>query len=446
MDYADIPFQEIVTSDDFEIPPNPFQAYHVLQNLVGPLFRLRITSGATGESSETLWLNDEAESRRILCCTDEWRKGRTTFAPFRSLVPLHLIALEGPQHARMRTAATKALNDLKYDGTVRLICDEVTTRFLESLESPSSWLGELSSSEIVVESLDRRCRAYALDVVSTLLFSECWNAIDDYSERNHKAHALSSVMHVLHDRVTNADDTQWKRNARDGPANAHLNVLEKYVEDQIDTRAGDSRRRRDMLDVFLHDETLSRDEVVNLCLTFLLMGHENVASALSWTLVLLSENPSEQEAVRNDPTHLRECFHESMRLFPSVAALTRQNWRRDDVVCGYTVPRHTEIAINVYSLHRNASSWGDDAKRFVPSRFKRPGCPSVATDGPPSATMFGVGARACVGRPLSYEEADSLVGAIVKRYRLTSLSEKKTTAENMVSLRPGRTKLGLSKL
>ena len=41
-------------------------------------------------------------------------------------------------------------------------------------------------------------------------------------------------------------------------------------------------------------------ELENLCLTFLTMGHENVATAITWTLIMLADNPDSQQIVRTE--------------------------------------------------------------------------------------------------------------------------------------------------
>jgi cytochrome P450 len=95
-------------------------------------------------------------------------------------------------------------------------------------------------------------------------------------------------------------------------------------------------------------------------MTFLSMGSENVSTGLAWLAVLLSEHYDVQHRALGSKDDLVTSFHEAMRLYPSVAALTRANIK-DTEICGYHIPAFTEVNINMYSLHRKQETWGEGA-------------------------------------------------------------------------------------
>ena len=203
------------------------------------------------------------------------------------------------------------------------------------------------------------------------------------------------------------------------------------------------------------------------------MGHENVSTSVTWTLILLAEHPACQERVRREVveakaalvlarggggsgggegewtaealssmTELTHAFHEATRLYPSVPVVTRQP-TRDTELLGYRIPAGQEVVLSTYSMHRDVSVYGPRAGGWqLPER-----CPVVTTHGPPDAFPFGGGGRACIGRPLSYVEVRMVVAEILLRFRVVSVSTREgkpvrpVREANFVSLRPGPHKL-----
>jgi len=276
------------------------------------------------------------------------------------------------------------------------------------------------------------------------LFGASWGALRDYGPTNRLAHALASLMYELHWRVTDLTDRAWRADPHRGPVGGLLRELDAFIEPRIDEAVRRTAREPAdscMLDAWarrlspssssgagraLGEPALTRSQVRNLCLTFLTMGHENVATALAWCVILLAEHPDELADVVAAPTadvfdeRLLRAFEEATRLYPSVAGLTRMNLS-DAVVGGVLVPARTEVAVNMFDIHRDTAAWGADSCGY------------------PDAFPFGVGARrSCLGRPLSYLELRLLVGPLLRRFDLVSATPSSPCeADSYVSLRPG---------
>jgi cytochrome P450 len=450
---------------------NPFALYMRVQEQFGDIFRVIIN--ANDGPVETVWVMDGKTSKEIL--VDEqniYRKGKQTYEPFHSIVPMHLIGLEAEVHMLMRKAAQSALSDVISDGIVQKFADEACNKLIHRLHQIGngeikSWIGVRgeNSNTVICTHVDKMFRGVALDTISGTIFGKSWNAIDDYSPTNIKADALARLMHELHWRVVDFNSREWRYNRLHEPVQSITNILESFVEDEIDKRLLLLLGRTDnvapscMLDIWCeslktttttnsdssssnnNNEHLTREQIKNLCFTFLTMGHENIASALSWTLILLAENPKEQtilysaKTLQEQKKALETCFAEATRLYPSVAGLTRQSIQTTTTVLGYEIPRSTEIAINLFALHRDSSIFGQDAEEFRPTSR----CPVISTQGYPDATPFGVGSRSCIGRPLSYLELHTFVGKLFDEFIIESINnnDQKTIPNNFVSLRPG---------
>lgn len=212
-----------------------------------------------------------------------------------------------------------------------------------------------------------------------------------------------------------------------------------------------------MLTLFLryrgeNDTALSDEQLQNVVLTFLTMGHENVGTALAWTLIFLSKDQQAQENVRKEirdvvgshgnmpwesmdelPT-LSAAFDEAIRLFPSVPAVTRAAAKKEGCsLMGYHIPSDVEIVCNLYAHNRLANGAGSETELF------RPQCSH-------QAVRFGGGERVCLGRPLAYLEARVLISKMLACVVLHAGDDKPAIGKVVVSLRPWKPKVQIAKL
>jgi cytochrome P450 len=229
-------------------------------------------------------------------------KGVGTRDPFLSLVPKHIIGLEtgGDIHNRMRGAAQEQLSIPNLKGK---LLDNVFHHAL-TFEGKVEALSE-SGESIVVE---KHIRALALDIISHSVFGKAWDAQLNYSGTNEKAAALSGIMTALHWRVSDFVP-DWKIKGMTPirrEADQHIATLRAFILQQLQQirnagPMGDEATTPFLHDfAFMEDPVLTEEEIVNLCMTFLTMGHENVATALSWTLVFLAQHQDWQDKVRDE--------------------------------------------------------------------------------------------------------------------------------------------------
>jgi cytochrome P450 len=324
-------------------PFNPWALNAVLHEQLESPKIYRMTMHAADGDVESVWINDEAAAREVLQNRNgNWRKGPQTFEPFSSLVPKHLIALEGEEHQLLRASAQAALGDFIADGTISRIAQSVGARLVRMCERAAAAVGTAptkGAAEVwfasrgtynshpvaLCSQVDKMFRAAALEIVSQALFGKSWGSLEDYSASNKLSDALARTMHELHWRVGDFSDREWRRNSRAGAAGELLDTLDAFIEQEIDaSRLSAARNASCMLDAWTRDAKLSRDQVRNLCLTFLTMGHENIASGLAWVTLCLAHDEQAQQRVRaGNRQDLETAFFEAMRLFPSVAGLTR---------------------------------------------------------------------------------------------------------------------------
>lgn len=172
--------------------------------------------------------------------------------------------------------------------------------------------------------------------------------------------------------------------------------------------AGDA----DVLAVLLRAEDegqLSRRQVRDELVTFVIAGHETVASCLTWTLHLLAGAPAVQERLRgHDVAYATAVVDEALRLYPPAWMISRRALA-DDLVAGVPVPAGTLVLISPWLLHRRAADW-PDPERFRPARFLDGGAPGPASRG---YVPFGAGPRLCIGRDLARTQVTRMLAAVL---------------------------------
>ncbi len=155
--------------------------------------------------------------------------------------------------------------------------------------------------------------------------------------------------------------------------------------------------------------TLSRQQVRDQVVTFIVAGHETVASALTWAWHLLAENPEAADRLRAEVDavcpggsprfadlprlpYAAAVMDEVLRLYPPAWLVTRRA-READVLAGVDVPENSLVILSPWLVHRHESAW-PDPERVRPDALPRRGrvAPSRHRDG------CGVPARSAPGR------------------------------------------------
>ena len=211
-------------------------------------------------------------------------------------------------------------------------------------------------------------------------------------------------------------------------------LLDALVERILAERRDRAEDRGDLLSMLLaardddgrpmSDRQL-RDELV----TLFLAGHETTAIALSWTLVLLAENPAAEERLSDEIESVLRgrrpgaadlallpytdaVVRESLRLYPPAYVVGREAIR-DCVLGGYRVAAGATIYFSPWVLHRDAR-WFSEPLAFRPERWLDRTAPRL----PKFAYLpFGGGPRVCIGERFALMEAALVLTTLLQRFR-----------------------------
>jgi len=236
-----------------------------------------------------------------------------------------------------------------------------------------------------------------------------------------------------------------------------LDFFAEAVQGIIDRRkrllaADAAAAPRDILTLLLEAQDpetgvgLSDRQVQANVLTFIGAGHETTANALTWALFLLSMSEewrerlgAEADAVLSGPVEhcaeklvaTRAVIEEAMRLYPPVAAMSRQAIGPDDLA-GRRIRKNTLVMVSQWVLHRHHRLW-DEPDCFDPSRF----LPGAREKIDRFAYLpFGAGPRVCIGASFSLQEAAILLAHIMRSFRPELKEGHDVMPVQRITLRP----------
>ena len=180
---------------------------------------------------------------------------------------------------------------------------------------------------------------------------------------------------------------------------------EEFVTPSIERRmalmAADEELPQDVLSVLLANEDslhLPHEVIVREVAFYLLAGAHTSATAFTRVshsiFTWLEQHPEDAELVHTDRLFVQRCTHETVRLQPSSPVAMR--WALDDIdlKSGTHISKGAKVVIDLLSVNRDRSVFGDTAEEFDPHRPLPPGVP-------PYGLSFGSGMHACIGQVLA---------------------------------------------
>jgi cytochrome P450 len=191
---------------------------------------------------------------------------------------------------------------------------------------------------------------------------------------------------------------------------------------------------------------LTRGEVHDHVITLLLAGHETTASALTWTLYLLSRHQEAQRqvqaeadtlsgreasaAILPDLRYTRAVITEAIRLYPPAWMIGR-TVTADLRLGGWRLPPGSVAAVSPLLLHRDPR-WYPAPDRFDPGRWLGGHAPP-----PRNAYLpFGAGPRACIGEQFAWSEAVTVLATLARSWAFHTAADFRPALAYQVTLRP----------
>jgi len=228
--------------------------------------------------------------------------------------------------------------------------------------------------------------------------------------------------------------------------------LDRFIYGLIDERLRSGEERGDLLSTLLHRQLAEGNsahalrQVRDECVTILLAGHETIANALTYALILMAQHPGHAQRLRAEVDQIaghgeldaddfdqlvftRGVVAECMRLYPPVWILGR-TITQPCSVGPYTAPAGSILFVSQYLLHRD-SRFFPEPTTFDPDRFlERSQVPRFAY------FPFGLGPRRCIGEAFAWMEGVLALGTMLRRWEIELLPQTTLVLDPKVTLRP----------
>jgi len=287
-----------------------------------------------------------------------------------------------------------------------------------------------------------------LSIVAKTLFDA-----DVDREAQRVGRALEAIMHLNSDFRKLLITPTWLPTPRKIRATFATAKLNRIIYRFIDERRATATDKGDLLSMLLaaRDDDGSRmtnRQLRDESITIFLAGHETTANALSWTWMLLSQNPQVEATLHEEldrvlagraPTvgdlpDLRYTGHvvtESMRLYPPAWGMARIAIE-DAEIAGYPIPKGCGVSLAQSVVHRDPR-WFEAPLEFRPERWEGDLLKRITRF---AYFPFGGGPRQCIGNNFAVMEATLLLATLAQQFRISLIPGREIIPAASITLRP----------
>lgn len=150
-------------------------------------------------------------------------------------------------------------------------------------------------------------------------------------------------------------------------------------------------------------DKLSEEELVNMCTTFLIAGHETTKSLIGNAIWTLLHHPAAMQELKSDPTLMPTAIEEFLRYESPI----QRAWRRvtEDVELGGHRIRAGELVfLMLGAANRDPGQFQNPEQLDLRRKDNR-------------HVAFGYGTHFCLGAPLARLEAPIAIGSVLRRLK-----------------------------
>ncbi|PIA38291.1 hypothetical protein AQUCO_02800161v1 [Aquilegia coerulea] len=219
-----------------------------------------------------------------------------------------------------------------------------------------------------------------------------------------------------------------------------LNIATGFVKERIEWKKGHITSRKDFLDVMLEFQgnekdgeptKISEKNINILIMELFIASTDSTSNTIEWAMAELLRNPNIMRNVQDELDqvvgqnrkveesdigklhYLQAVVKETLRLHPPAPLLVPRRAVKNTVFMGYSIPKETQVLVNVWAIARDPVSW-DDPMSFKPERFLNS---SVDFKGQHFQFLpFGAGRRMCAGVMLAERMLHLVLGSLIHSF------------------------------
>lgn len=400
------------------------------------LLRGRAVRSVTVDGADAIFVNDPVLVRQILV-TDHKKYGRSElFQKGRNISNIGILADDETVHRRYRRLANPLLRAAKvneYLPVMHNIAHHGVTSWTAgqplNIQAEMCRIAGAIAARALLPGLSRETSAALSDRLAVMTWA--------------------TIRRPIHGKAA-------ARARRPGPASKRLARARADVRDIVISGTADLQRApgsaTDYLAALLADSdergdrVLTVDQVCDEAILMLSAATVTTASVMSWALYLLSAEPliekklSEDLATAENGSAVRgneSCpagytvrfLMEVLRLYPPIWIHCRK--ARTSVTLGdFSLPEGANVIFSPYLLHRDPDRY-PDPYHIDPDRWLSwPGADDTLY------IPFGLGPKGCIGEPFAWQELEVILGAVTRKWTLTTKPGRQVRAAAETMLHP----------
>ncbi|KAK9115777.1 hypothetical protein Sjap_014724 [Stephania japonica] len=231
-------------------------------------------------------------------------------------------------------------------------------------------------------------------------------------------------------------------------------IFEELIQQRLQSRDNQlqsSNTSNDLLDALLNycqedGSQVSKNTILALFQDVFVAGSDTSSSTIEWAMAELVRNPEKLVKVKKELrekikegkqieesdipslSYLQAVVKETLRLHPPAPLLLPRRAQTDVELCGFNVPKNTQVLVNVWAIGRDGQVW-ENPNCFDPERFLGSEIGFKGRDF--ELLPFGAGRRICPGLPLADRMVPFILGALLQRFDWEIEGGMKAKALNM---------------
>ncbi|XP_019195210.1 PREDICTED: geraniol 8-hydroxylase-like isoform X1 [Ipomoea nil] len=232
-------------------------------------------------------------------------------------------------------------------------------------------------------------------------------------------------------------DPQGIRRRLTGHFTKALDLFQDLIDERLEERKVKGNKNDDALDSLLNvsqerPEEIDRTHIQHMLLDLFAAGTDTSSSTIEWAMAELLTNPeimAKAQAELADvigkgkPIHeadvtrlpyLQCILKETFRMHPPVPFLIPRKVEHEVNLCGYTIPKDSQILVNVWAIGRDPNIW-EKPLVFKPERFQNLEMDFRGQDF--ELIPFGGGRRICPGLPLAMKTVPVMLGSLLNSFQ-----------------------------
>ncbi|XP_077245706.1 geraniol 8-hydroxylase-like [Tasmannia lanceolata] len=219
---------------------------------------------------------------------------------------------------------------------------------------------------------------------------------------------------------------------------ALLKKIHEYFDGLIQERllyraSSNSPRMNDFLDTLLDHKENDDDkfDIKALLTDLFVAGSETSSNTIEFAMAELLHSPQTMAKARSELLqtiildqqveesdiarlpYLLAVVKETLRLHPPVPLMIPHRAESNVDICGFTIPKNTQVLVNAWGIGRDADIW-PNPNAFIPERFLGSQVDFRGQDF--ELIPFGSGRRICPGLPLAYRMVHLMLASLLHSF------------------------------